>query len=154
MLLAAAAVSGVLSAHTFSLDARSSQVQHHGLHATGVVQTVQAQTSCSPDPHGSLPCFTSATFSIALAPPARGIRETTVHQTGSAEVRVHQRVKVLLDPEHLSYAELPGRPYRHSGGWISTTLIALGLAVLAGLEAYRRYLRPPRVSHPRPQPTT
>ena len=125
----------VLAISSHAADARSDDVQHHGIRTSGTVRLVKSNQICNPDPRSvNLPCLSSANVRVALTSPKDGVGTTTVHESGASDLRAGDRISVLLDPRQPDYAELPGRPYRGPDGWLAVAFIAAFFLVLACLE--------------------
>jgi len=126
---------------------RSSQVQHHGIHATTTVVSVHNTYTTSRSGN-----YYTATMLVSLANPVDSHATSTVHYPGRLHDQAGQTVQVLLDPKNPGYAELPGSPNTPSRGWI-LVLVALFIVASAALLFWRgtyRVLRHRRRSNSLP----
>lgn len=110
---------------------RSSETQAHGIRVAGTVVSVDNMSYCSA--RGG--CSYSATISVRLSSPVRGVSETTVSYPNRIDLSTGQPLTVLVDRHQPGYAELPGHPDATSSQWIVGFVLAVVFALLAVRDA-------------------
>jgi hypothetical protein len=117
---------------------RSALVQQRGIATSGTVQSVDNTRQCSK----WLTCSYTAAFPVRLSLPVHGASTTTVHYRGYAHLLAGEQVTVLVDPQQVAYAELPGSPFTRSSDWIGGLVAAIvfALAAVFAVLALRRHL--------------
>jgi hypothetical protein len=107
---------------------KSGYTQAHGLPRSGIVTSVANQKGKT----------SSADVGVRLGEPVDGQAATTAHLPSVTSLKPGMTVRVLVDPQDLSYAEFPGRRYSSE---VSAELgVAIFLASFAvfGFLAARR----------------
>jgi hypothetical protein len=84
---------------------RSQSTQNHGIRAVGVITSLTNSTECN---RGD--CNPSAAARVRLEPPTHGRSTSTIHASGKLTLGDGSVTPVLLDPQDLAYAEIPGDP--------------------------------------------
>jgi hypothetical protein len=109
--------------------ARSSYIQDHGLRRTGVVASVKPV-----DHSARYDSWTTYDYGVTLDGSAVVAHDPAknVQRFGPGEP-----IKVLVDPRHPSYAELPGKPVQSSSWFVPPLILGLVFAGLAVLIAYK-----------------
>lgn len=121
--------SGVYAVNIYSQGALSSYVQHDGVSRTGgivMVKNVEHQGSRSGP-------WYSALITVALAPPVGGHSTTVVHDPDGSDLPPGEGLRILVDPQQPSYAELPGQPFVKGWLWIIPGTLSLAFGMLGVL---------------------
>jgi hypothetical protein len=117
-----------LAKSTYDGGTVSQRVQHHGIASPGSVVSVQNTRHGGVSVRGTGTWWTSS-ITVALSEPVDGTDTTTVSYPTYSPLRHGDTVNVLIDPRHLEYAELPGKPNVGSRNW----LLAGALAAIFGV---------------------
>lgn len=122
----------LLAVITYQSQTRSNFVQQHGVRVSARVSSLDVLGTCVPE-YGAGYC--SATqITARLAHRVDGIQTVHASYPRTLPVRLHQRIRVVLDPRNPSYGELAGQPRSSSGIWIVAVILAAVAAVVALLD--------------------
>jgi hypothetical protein len=110
VMVVVAAVLFLFSFHIRSQSAKSAYTQAHGVYNQATVVSVNNIAHQSHSQSGSSTTWYTAEVFVKLNPPIRGRSQTMVHVPHSVSYAAGDPVSVLVDPQALSYAELPGQP--------------------------------------------
>lgn len=139
-------VPGAYSA--YSAIGQSGRVQDHGIRAAGLVVSVSNTERRYIDVGYTYGLRTWVWYRARITVELRSDDETTtVYAPMASPLRVGAQVTVLVDPNDPNYAEFPGQPLEHGGGWILVAILA-GLLILldvyAAIVVGRRLIGRPR----------
>lgn len=110
---------------------RSSYTQAHGVRTAGTVVSAVNTSVCSA--RGG--CSYTASIVVLLSSPVRGTTTTTVSYPDRTQLARGDAVTVLVDPQQLGYAELPGHPNTTAAQWALGFALAVVFALLAAWDA-------------------
>jgi hypothetical protein len=119
IIVGAIAALTTLAVQLHSQAVRSSYTQHHGLARRATVEAVRPVSHDTS--HDS---WTTYDYQVDLAAPADAVAQTVAHDPTRDFQRFNQGdvISVLVDPQQLDYAELPGLPLQ-SSSWFAAPLI-------------------------------